>query len=135
MKQVNLSLQAQVAYMIVMGFSLLLVPNIALPLFKLSTTSEIWVRIVGALSLTFASYYYACIKSEHLPFYRITVWGRYFFCSCLVVLALTGMGELPILIFALTELSLAIWTQVCLKKINEIKGLVLAFGSLYIYLA
>ena len=120
MKQVNLSLKAQVAYMLVMGFSLLLVPDFTLPLFKLSTTSEVWVRIVGVLALTFSSYYYACIKTEHLPFYRITVWGRYFFCFCLIVLVLTGKGELPILIFSFTELSLAIWTHICLKKINEI---------------
>lgn len=120
MKQVNLSLQAQVAYMIVMGFSLLLVPNITLPFFKLSTTSEVWVRIIGALALTFSSYYYVCIKTEHLAFYRITIWGRYFFCSCLIALALTGVGELPILIFSFTELSLAIWTHISLKKINEI---------------
>ena len=120
MKQVKLSLQAQVAYMLGMGFGLLLVPNLVLPLFQLSTTSEVWVRIIGALALTFSSYYYACIKTEHLPFYRITVWGRYFFCSCLIVLALTGMGELPILIFSFTELALAIWTHISLKKINEI---------------
>lgn len=61
MKQVNLSLQAQVAYMLLMGIGLLLVPNIILPLFKLSTTSEVWVRVIGALALTFASYYYVCI--------------------------------------------------------------------------
>lgn len=120
MKQVNLSLRAQVAYMLLMGIGLLLVPNFTLPLFKLSTTSEVWVRIIGALALTFASYYYACIKSEHLPFYRITVWGRYFFCSCLIVLALSGLGEFPILIFAFTELALAIWTHASLKKMNEI---------------
>ena len=120
MKQVKLSLYAQVAYMLVMGISLLLVPNFTLPLFKLNTTSEVWIRVVGALALTFASYYYVCIKSEHLPFYRITVWGRYFFCSCLIVLALTGVGELPILIFSFTELSLAIWTHFSLKKMNEI---------------
>jgi hypothetical protein len=120
MKQVRLSLQAQVAYMVVMGFSLLLVPNLTLPLFQLNTTSEVWVRIIGALALTFSSYYYACIKTEHLPFYRITVWGRYFFCSCLIVLALTSLDELPILIFAFSELSLTIWTHVCLKKMDEI---------------
>ena len=108
------------SYMLGMGTGFLFVPNIVLPLFGLQTTTEVWIRVLGALVIGFATYYYACIKSEHVPYFKATVYGRYWFCGCLVVLAALKLGDPILYVFAAVETSLAVWTHAALKKANLI---------------
>lgn len=118
MKNVTNSLHVQMFYMLGMGAGFLFVPNGVLPLFGLATTIEVWIRVLGALVIGFAGYYYACIKSEHVPYFKATVYGRYWFCGCLVVLAALNLGDPMLYVFAAVETSFAIWTHTALKKAN-----------------
>ena len=49
----------------------------------MQTATEVWILVLGALIIGFAGYYYACVKSEHVPYFKATVYGRYWFCLCL----------------------------------------------------
>ena len=39
-------------YLVILGLTLLVIPNVPLPLFGLPTTNEVWIRIVGIVDLT-----------------------------------------------------------------------------------
>jgi hypothetical protein len=92
MKSAIRSMYAQAAYLLGTGLGLLLAPNFLLGLFGLPPAEEVWIRVLGALALTLLLYYFQMIRQAHRPFFEASVWGRYFFCACLIVLALTGMG-------------------------------------------
>lgn len=118
MKNLQTSMYAQVAYMLGMGLGLLVIPNLLLPLFGLPQTTDVWVRVLGALALVLCTYYYAMIKQQNTTYYRATVWGRYGFCVALVALVVLGYGAKPMLIFAVAEAVLAGWTHFALGKLG-----------------
>jgi hypothetical protein len=64
MKNVTNLLYVQLFYMLGMVSGFLLVPNLALPVFGFYTTEEMWIRVLGALVIAFASYYCACIECD-----------------------------------------------------------------------
>jgi hypothetical protein len=116
MKNIINSMYAQVIYMFCMGIGLLFVPNFILSLFGVAPTDEGWIRIIGALALALTIEYYAVIKQQNLDFFKGTVWSRYIFCGILVVLVLLNFVVKPVLVFAILEGSLGIWTHFALKN-------------------
>jgi hypothetical protein len=118
MKNAINSMYAQLLYMLGMGLGLLLVPNFILSVFGVSPTNEGWIRIVGALALALTVEYYFMIKQQNANFFWGTIWGRYFFCGLLVILVALGYVEKPVLIFAVLEAGLAVWTHFSLKKLT-----------------
>jgi hypothetical protein len=48
------------------------------------------------------------------------VYGRYWFCLCLVVLAAVKVGDPMLYVFAVVETSFTVWTHAALKKANLI---------------
>ena len=119
MQNVTNSMYAQIAYMIFAGAGFLLMPNVVLPLFGMQPVDDVWIRALGLLALVLASYYWVMTKNGVLPFYQVSVWGRYAFSAGLVVLALSGLGEKPLILFAALEGGLAVWTQLALRKANQ----------------
>ena len=119
MKSVQASMYIQTFYMFFMGIGFLLFPNFILPLFGFTPTTEVWIRILGALSAVVSTYYYAMIKQENIGFYYATIWGRYGFCSCLVILAILGIGSKTLFLFAFFEAGLAIWAQISLVNLKN----------------
>lgn len=116
MKNLKTTIYVQVVYMILMGISFLLLPKVILPVFGFSEPTEIWIRVFGVLIICFSYYYWVLASAEIKIFFRASVLVRYFFCLSLVVLTLSGYAEKPLLLFALLETSLAIWTHVVIKK-------------------
>jgi len=51
MKNVITSMYAQLIYMMGMGVGFLFLPHLVLPLFGFADTSEVWIRVLGALVL------------------------------------------------------------------------------------
>ena len=63
-------------YLLGQGVVLLAVPNIALRIFGLPETSEVWVRIVGMTVLFFSIYYAVAARYDFRPFFRVSVATR-----------------------------------------------------------
>ena len=63
-------------YLLGQGVVLLAVPNVALRLFGLPETTEIWVRIIGMTVLFFSIYYAVAARYEFRPFFRVSVATR-----------------------------------------------------------
>lgn len=110
------SLLGQMAYVIFSGLQLLFIPNFLLATFGLEPTSEIWIRVLGMLVLVLSFYYYAMYKNGGKEVVRATVQGRLLFCTGLVIFVLTGMVKPVLLVFAVVETGLALWTLSEIRK-------------------
>ncbi|OWY22905.1 hypothetical protein C7N43_05375 [Sphingobacteriales bacterium UPWRP_1] len=116
MKNVSNAIYAQLIYMVGMGLGLLFFPNLLLGVFGISPATEVWVRVVGALALVLAYYYFTMLRQQNTVFFWATVWGRYAFCLTLAGLVALGFGEKPIYLFAAFELLLAGWAHFALSQ-------------------
>jgi hypothetical protein len=111
------SLLGQIAYVIFSGLQLLFIPNFLLATFGLEPTSEIWIRVLGMLVLALSFYYYAMYKNGGKEIVLATVQGRLFFCAGLVMFVLLGMAKPVLIIFAVIEMALALWTLSEIRKV------------------
>ena len=116
MQKTYKSLYGQLAYALFSGLQLLFIPNTLLAMFGLPLTNELWIRVLGMVVLAISFYYYAMIHHGTPQVVRATVYGRLFFCAGLIAFVLLGMGDKPLIIFAVIEIGLALWTWQEVKK-------------------
>ncbi len=57
-------------YLLILSFMLLVIPNIALTIFGLPATNEVWVRVVGMQTLFFSFFYIRASQKEMTDFFR-----------------------------------------------------------------
>ena len=51
-------------YLIVLGITLVAIPNLLLGVFLMPATDEVWIRVVGVLLFNISVYYIYAAKSE-----------------------------------------------------------------------
>jgi hypothetical protein len=110
MQKIYKSLYGQMAYTLFSGLQLLFVPNMLLSIFGFEPTSEIWIRILGMLVLVLTILYYGLAKYGNDTMAWLTVIERIIFCGGLIMFVLLGMAQKPLLLFAVFEIGLALWT-------------------------
>jgi hypothetical protein len=103
-------------YMIVVGLTLLIVPNLLLTLFAYPTTTEVWIRVVGMMVAILGYYYIEAARNESTSFFRASVRGRP--AVIVVFFAFVALGwAKPVLIpFGAIDLIGAIWTRLALRS-------------------
>jgi hypothetical protein len=99
-------------------------PNTLLPLFRFSTTTEGWIRIVGLLVAILGVYYIYCAQNNDLAFIRICAYGRVAFALGSLALVMFKLIEPPILLIGGLDALGAVWTFLSLRSLTETKGAV-----------
>lgn len=110
------SILGQMVYVLIAGLQLLFIPNILLGMFGIAPTSEIWIRVLGMLVLVLSIYYYGIYKSGNKEIVRATVQGRLLFCAGLVMFVILGMAPTSLILFAVLETGLALWSLAEIRK-------------------
>ncbi len=103
-------------YVVVVGVVILLAPNVLLSIFTLPTTSEVWIRVVGAIAVPLGFYYIEAARAEGTFYFRVSVWGRVFFALSLAAFVLVGLSRWPLILFGLIDLAGAGWTAFELRR-------------------
>ncbi|WP_421794785.1 hypothetical protein [Haliscomenobacter sp.] len=103
-------------YLAGLGLTLLIVPNMLLNVFKVPTTSEVWIRVVGMLVLFLAYYYLQSAKSDLITFFRMTVVSRLTVILFFGAFVLLKMASPNIILFGIVDLLGALWTRQSLPK-------------------
>jgi hypothetical protein len=103
-------------YLVFLGLTLLLQPNLLLGMFGLQLTNEVWIRVVGMLALALSVYYIVVGKSDHALFLKVTVIVRYSIIIFFVIFTLAGWVQPVIILFGVVDLLGAAWTYLLLKK-------------------
>lgn len=103
-------------YLYVVGITLIVAPNFLLSTLQLPTTSEVWIRVVGVLTLCIAYYYHRTGAGNISAFFKYTVTARIFVCLAFIAFVLLNYVS-PLLIgFGIVDLAGALWTWMALKK-------------------
>jgi hypothetical protein len=116
MSRSAVSIRVFALYVLILGLTLVLAPNMLLALFNVPETSEVWIRVAGMLVLILGFYYFMASGKEMLAFYRWTVYGRLsvlVFFSAFVALKLAPP---VLLLFGAADAAAALWTAYCLRK-------------------
>lgn len=100
------------------GLGLLLVPNVLLTMVGLFPASDVWIRVLGLLTVILGLYQIACARQEVVQFFRITVPGRGVLALGLIAFAVFDLAGPSLVLFALLEALGAAWTWWALRTAN-----------------
>ena len=102
-------------YLLVVGTTFLLVPNVALPLLGFPPTNEVWIRGMAMLAIALGYFYVRAAPHEMLQFFRWKVHGHIFGVVCMVMFVILRLGPPMLVLFASADLLAAIWTGLALR--------------------
>ncbi len=102
-------------YLIVLGAVLIIAPNLLLAIFKMPTTTEVWIRVVGVLVVNIGVYYIYAAKCEAKAFFQASVYTRTFVLISFVAFAAVDLASPMLVLFGATDFFGGLWTHLTLK--------------------
>jgi hypothetical protein len=103
-------------YLVILGITLIVVPNLLLGTFGLPATNEVWIRIVGMLVLILAFYYTQAARKELTNFLKWTVYARASVFVFFLGFVALGLAQPTLILFGVVDLLGAIWTGLALRS-------------------
>ena len=103
-------------YLLGLGVVLMLVPNVLLSVFRISATSEVWIRIVGMLVLEFGVCYVVAAQKNWEGFIALTVPLRVSVMVFFAAFVFFLKAPTALLLFGATDLAFALWTWSATRK-------------------
>jgi hypothetical protein len=103
-------------YLVALGATLVLAPNLLLTTFGLPPTEEVWIRVVGMLLLFLGGYCLLAARTEWTAFFRASVWFRSLVIAFFAAFVLLGLVKPALLGFAGVDLLAALWTASALRR-------------------
>lgn len=103
-------------YLAASGTGFFVAPKVLLPLLGLAAPTEVWIRIVGILTMILGMYFTYCAQPGQRRFFQATVIARLMFFSGVLVLVATGLAPPLLAAFGVVDLAGAGWTQFALAK-------------------
>ena len=98
------------AYLIALGVTLLILPNVLLGIFGIPDTDEFWIRILGGVLIAVGYLYVEGGRTESGWFMRASVFSRAGVAAVLFALVLLSVAPPVIALFGAVDLVTAIWT-------------------------
>jgi len=101
-------------YLVGLGLTLLLAPNVLLGVFGIPRTDEVWVRILGSVLTVIGYYQIQGGRAESEWFMRASVVGRIGIALTLFGLVAAGAAVPVLALFGAVDLAGAMWTAYAL---------------------
>ena len=89
--------------------------TVALSLFLIPETNEVWVRVVGMLVLIIGYYYVTAARNELTQIFRASVHARFSVLVFFIAFVVTGLAPPMLLIFGVVDAIAATWTAMALR--------------------
>lgn len=102
-------------YLFVLGGALVAVPNALLSVFRMPSTGEVWIRVVGVLVVLLGYYYSGAARREMTEFFRWTVHARSAVLVFFAAFVLLGLAPPVLLLFGAVDAAAACWTALSLR--------------------
>ncbi len=103
-------------YLVLLGTTLVVMPNVLLALFGLPSTEEVWIRIVGMLVILLAFYYSQAARRELADFFQWSVYARGSVIFFFIAFVALGLARPVIILFGAVDLLGALWTEAALRS-------------------
>ena len=110
-------------YTLGLGLTLLLVPNIPLPIFGLPEAHEVWIRVTGMTVIFLSIFYFIAARNDVKPFFVASVWFRFAVVGFFAAFAAAGFTSWNILLFTPLDVLFALWTLIELRRDRVSVGL------------
>jgi len=99
-----------------LGATLLLIPNVPLPIFGLPEATEVWIRVAGMTVLFLSLVYFLSARNEYREIFKASVPIRFAVVGFFAAFALAGFTPWNILLFTPFDVLFAIWTWMSLRS-------------------
>ncbi|MBS1976428.1 MAG: hypothetical protein JST46_03610 [Bacteroidetes bacterium] len=103
-------------YLMILGATLIGVPNLLLTTFKMAETQEVWIRVVGVLVICISIYYMLMARENHSRFLMMTVYVRLTVLGWFILFVVLQWAPATLILFGLVDAAAAAWTYFALKK-------------------
>ena len=116
------SILAYSIYLFGLGATLLLVPNLPLPIFGLAEAHEVWIRVLGMTVVFFASFYFIASRNEYRELFRASVLTRIAVPFVFASFVVAGLAPWNLLLFSPPDILFALWTWSTLRAVGKLAG-------------
>lgn len=116
MSKTAFTIKAACCYTLAMGLGLILVPNQLMGLFRMPTTSEVWIRVLGVVVLNVGVIYWVAARSEAVALFRASVYVRPMVLLWFAAFALLGLASPVLVLFGVVEAAFALWTWLTMRS-------------------
>lgn len=116
MNRVSRSIFVFGIYSMIMGFSLLVIPNIILPIVGITVSMEPWLHLLGFVLICSSYYYIRAAQKGSIDFARYTIHTRFAAPLVVTFLVLSGKADFHFISFGLIDGLGGLWTWLELKR-------------------
>lgn len=102
-------------YLVFLGITLIVVPNVLLSLFGIPATNEVWIRVAGVVVMILGYYYSMAARRDLTDFFKWTVYGRAPVIVFFTIFVLLDFVSPVLILFGAFDLLGAIWTGLALR--------------------
>jgi len=103
-------------YLLALGLIIVFAPNMLLSMFGMDETSEVWIRVVGALVFNIGVYYIYTAPTNNEAFIKTTLYTRQLVFVWFAFFVLIYGAPPTLLLFGGADLLGAAWTWSALRK-------------------
>jgi hypothetical protein len=103
-------------YVFGLGATLLLVPNIPLPLVGLPPATEVWIRVAGMTVIFLSIFYFLAARNDFRPLFVASVPIRFAVPFIFAAFAVAGFVPWNIVLLTPLDVVFAVWTLVALRR-------------------
>lgn len=111
-----LSVKAHSIYLLLTGLNLIFMPNTLLGIFGFEPTTEVWIKVLGAVVLGISILFYAIGKFGNREIIRFSMYERWFVALAFVAFVVTGQAKMSLLLFGIVDAAMGFWTWFELKR-------------------
>lgn len=102
-------------YLNLLGASLMIAPNLLLPLFGFPPTTEVWIRVAGVLVFNIGIYYRFAASNASLEFFMASAYARFFVLVAFSAFVLFGLARPALILIGSIDFFGGIWTLLAVK--------------------
>ena len=103
-------------YLVALGVVLLIIPNVPLTIAGLSETHEVWIRVVGMMSLVLGYYFIQSARKELTDFFRSTILTRTSAIVFFALFVILGFAPINLLLLIAVDPIFILWTVFALRS-------------------
>ena len=103
-------------YVILLGLTLMTVPNLLLGLFGIPGTTEVWIRVLGLVLFFEGFYFVQAPRHQMTEFFQWTVWHRALVVFVFTAFVLLASAPPALILFGIVDFLSAGWTWFALRS-------------------
>ena len=103
-------------YLYILGFVLVVTPDILIRIFSFPEADGLWIRVVGMLVIILGFYYSHAARADFKPFFVWTVIGRTSVLLFFIAFVVAGLAPAALILFGLVDFVAAMWTLFAMRS-------------------